>query len=148
MIFIRHPSRSKRTNRGDDLHQKVLRHKCIKKQKINMTSSTISKLVGGHEASPQVLQKKEFLQNQGFKVNKATFYQDNMRAILLEKNGSGTCSSRTKHIEIRYFFIQERIEKGDIGLEYCHTGKMVSDFMTKPLQGGILFEFRDRIMGM
>ena len=46
------------------------------------------------------------------------------------------------------FFIQDRIERGDIGLEYFYTDKMVEDFMTKPLQGGKLFEFRDHIMGM
>ena len=40
------------------------------------------------------------------------------------------------------------IEKGYISLEYCHTDKMVADFMTKPLQGKKFFKFRDRIMGM
>ena len=67
-----------------------------------------------------------------------------MIAMLLEKNRCVSSSSRTKHIEIKYFFIQDRIEKGDIGLEYCHTNKMVADFMPEPLQGEKIFEFRDR----
>ena len=41
-----------------------------KKQKINATSSTISELVGIHEASPQVLWTNAFLKNQGFEVTK------------------------------------------------------------------------------
>ena len=79
---------------------------------------------------------------------KSTLYQENMSAMLLEKNGRASSSSRTKHIDIKYFFIQDWIERGDIGLEYCHTENMVANFMTKPLQGKIIFEFRDRIMGM
>ena len=58
-----------------------------------------------------------------------------MIAMFLEKNRCVSSSSRTKHIEIKYFFIQDRIEKGDIGLEYCHTDNMVAYFMTKPIQG-------------
>ena len=112
-----------------------MRHKRIKKQRINATSSAISDLVGVHKVSPQVLWTRDFLLNQGFEVNKATLYQDNMTSMLLENNGRTTSSSRTKKIEIRYFFIQDRIEKGDIGLGYFHTDKMVADFMTNPLQG-------------
>ena len=37
----------------------------LKKRKINATISTIVKLIGVHEASPQVLCTKAFLQNQG-----------------------------------------------------------------------------------
>ena len=125
-----------------------MRHKRIKKKKINATCSTISKLVGVHEASQQVLWTKAFLQNQGLYVNKATLYQDNMSAMLLENNGRASSSSQIKNIEIRYFFIQDRIEKGDIGLDFCYTDKMVLEFMTKPLLGKTFFAFRDRIMRM
>ena len=46
------------------------------------------------------------------------------------------------------FFIQDRIEKGDIGLDYCHTDKMVANFMKNALQGKKFFKFRDCITGM
>ena len=71
-----------------------------------------------------------------------------MSAMLLKKNGRASSLIRTKHIETRYFFIQDRLEKGDIRLEYFHKDKMVTDFMTKPLQGKNFFDFRNRIMGM
>ena len=106
-----------------------------KKQKVNTTSFTISKVVGVHEASLQVLWTKVFLLNQGFEVSKSALFQDNMSAILLKNNRRTSISSRKKHIDIIYFFIQDRIEKGDIGLEYCHTNNIVADFITKPLQG-------------
>ena len=81
-------------------------------------------------------------------MDKVTLYQDNMSAMLLEKNGRVSSLSRTKHTEIRYLFIQDRLEKVDIGLEHSHTDKMVADFMTKPLQGKKFSGFRDRIKGM
>ena len=62
-------------------------------------------------------------------------YQDNMSAMLLKNNGRASSSSRIKHTEIRYFFIQGRIQKGDTGLEYCHTDKMVAEFIKKLIQG-------------
>ena len=84
-----------------------------KKKKINTTSSTISEVVGVHEASPQVLWMKDFFKNQGFEVKKATLYQDNMSAMLLKKNGRASSSSRKKHIEIRFFFNQISDRKGE-----------------------------------
>ena len=72
-----------------------------KKPKVNKTRSTISEVVGAHQASSQVLWAKEFLQNKGSEVNKATIYQINISAILLKTNGPASSSSRTKHIDIR-----------------------------------------------
>ena len=71
-----------------------------KKKKVNAASSTISELVWVHEASAQVLCTKVLLQNQGFEVNKSTLYQENMSAMMLEKNGRASSSIRTKHIDI------------------------------------------------
>ena len=88
-----------------------------KKKKVNTTSSTISEVVGVHKVSPQVLLTKAFLQKKLFEVNKATLYQDNMSAMLLENNGRASSPNQSRHIEIRYLFIQYRIEKGDIVLE-------------------------------
>ena len=71
-----------------------------------------------------------------------------MSAILLEKNGKALSSKRTKHIKIRYFFITDRVKKGDLSLAWCPTGDMIGDFMTKPLQGALFRNFRDQIMGV
>ena len=54
-------------------------------------------------------------------------YQDNQSAILLEKNGRASSSKKTKHLNIRYFFITDRIKKGELHIEYCPTDNMVAD---------------------
>ena len=67
--------------------------------------------------------------------------------MLLERNGKASSSKRTKHINVRYFFITDRISKGEVRVEWCPTKDMVADFMTKPLQGSVFRKFRDLIMG-
>ena len=41
--------------------------------------------------------------------------------------------SRTKHIEIRYHFIQDHVQKGDVELEFVNIEKQLADIFTKPL---------------
>ena len=40
------------------------------------------------------------------------------------------------------------IAKVDLKVEWCPTGDMVGDYMTKPLQGPLFCKFRDIIMGV
>lgn len=48
---------------------------------------------------------------------------------------------------MRYFFITDRISKGEVRVEWCPNKEMIADFMTKPLQGSAFKKFRDLIMG-
>ena len=68
-------------------------------------------------------------------------YKDNQSAILLEKNGHKSSSKQMRHLNIRYFSITDRINKGDLSVEYCPTFDMVGDFFTKPLQGKLFLKF-------
>ena len=73
--------------------------------------------------------------------------QDNKSSILLEQNGKASSSKRTRHINIRYFFITDRVNMKEISLHWCPTKEMVADFWTKPLQGSHFRKLRDYIMG-
>ena len=42
--------------------------------------------------------------------------------------------SRTKHIEIRHYFIMEHVQKGDIELFFVPTKNQLADIFTKPLE--------------
>jgi hypothetical protein len=55
---------------------------------------------------------------------------------------------RTKHIAVRYFFVADRIKAGELTAVWCPTGKMIADFLTKPLQGTMFKKFRDMLMGV
>jgi hypothetical protein len=117
------------------------------KQKLNTRSSTESKLVAVDDMMPSILWTRYFLKSQGYQVNDNIIFQDNKSAMLLERNGKTSSSKRTKHINVRYFFITDRISKGEVRVEWCPTKEMVADFLTKPLQGSAFRRFRDLIMG-
>ena len=87
------------------------------------------------------------MEAQGYKIDDNVLYQDNQSAMLLEKNGRGSSGKRTRHINVRYFFIADRVKSKEIRLEYCPTGIMVADYFTKPLQGQLFHKLRDMIMG-
>ena len=56
---------------------------------------------------------------------------DNTSAINLSKNLIQYF--RTKHIEIRHYFLRDHVQKGDIALESISTEKQLANIFTKPL---------------
>jgi hypothetical protein len=118
------------------------------KQKLNTRSSTESELVGVDDMMPSILWTRQFLKEQGYSVKDNVIFQDNKSTMLLERNGKSSSSKRTKHINVRYFFITDRISKGEVRVEWCPTNDMIADFMSKPLQGALFKKFRDLIMGV
>ncbi len=105
------------------------------KQKLNTKSSTESEIVGVDDMMPIVVWSRYFLMAQGYGVTQNLLLQDNQSSILLERNGKASSGKRTRHINIRYFFITDRVNMKEIEIEWCPTKEMVADFMTKPLQG-------------
>jgi hypothetical protein len=112
-----------------------------KKQNINTKSSTEAELVGASDMASQMLWTRYFLTAQGFKINQNILYQDNQSAMLLENNGTTSSGPKTRHINIQYFFIKDRVAKNEIHVMYCPTEQMVVDFHTKTLQGKKFLEF-------
>jgi hypothetical protein len=88
------------------------------------------------------------MEAQGYGIQENIVYQDNKSAILMEKNGKASRSKRTKHINIRYYFVTDRINKKELTVEWCPMGDMTGDYMTKPTQGALFKKFRDQIMGV
>jgi Reverse transcriptase (RNA-dependent DNA polymerase) len=118
------------------------------KQKLNTRSSTESELVAADDYMPNILWTNHFLDAQGYASAGTILYQDNQSAILLERNGRKSSSRRTKHLNVRYYFISDRIHNKDLTVEYCPTEEMVADYFTKPLQGKLFLKFRSTIMNL
>ena len=60
--------------------------------------------------------------------------QDNESAIKLAKNGLSS-ASRARHINIRYFWIKEQVDKGQVQVQYTPTEVMLANLFTKAVQG-------------
>jgi hypothetical protein len=114
---------------------------------LNTGSSTESEIVAVDDLILQILWVHLFLKAQGFAVSNNILYQDNKSAMLLEMNGQASSSKRTRHIEIRYYYVANRVTKGDSRVVWCPADEMIADFLTKPLQGKAFVKFQDLLMG-
>jgi hypothetical protein len=118
------------------------------KQKLNTRSSTETDIVGADDFTPAICGTRYFMKAQGYGVKDNVLFQDNKSSIILEKNGKDSSSKRTNHINIRYFFITDRVKKEEVSVVWCPTGDMIGDFVTKPFQGALFRKFRDQLMGV
>ncbi len=118
------------------------------KHKINTKSSTEVELVGVDDSLGYILSVQYFIQAQGYNMDTSLLYQDNMSAILLKMNRKTISSKCTKHIKVKYFFIQDKVSQGEITIDHCPTEQMWADTNTTPKQGLKLRIFRGHIMGI
>ena len=64
-------------------------------------------------------------------IDSIQLLKDNQAAIQVLRN-PGKFHPRTKHINIRYHFVRDEINKNDIEIKYIPTNDMIADFLTKP----------------
>jgi hypothetical protein len=122
-------------------------HARSSKQKLKTKSSTEAELVGLSEYIPYNIWLINFFKAQGYEIKHNIVYQDNQSAIRMAKNGRNSCTSNSRHIDIRYFFVKDRVDKGEFEIQYCPTYMMLANFFTKSLQGKAFRVYRDVVMG-
>ena len=120
----------------------------ISKQKLNTKSTTECEVVGASDYIPNIIWSELFLKHQGIILQSSMFNQDNQSSMKLELNGKRSCGPGSMHIDIRYFFMKNRLDTENINVVYCPTDEMLADFYTKPLQGNLFKKFRDVVMGL
>ena len=116
------------------------------KQKVNTRSSTEAELVSIDDVISKILWTKLFIEAQGFTINLNLVYRDNQSSMKLEENGKSSSGKRTRHFEIKYFYITDLIKRKQVTIEYCPTDEMIADYMTKPLTGMKFHIHRQKIM--
>lgn len=116
------------------------------KHKTNSRSSTEAELVSIDDILSKILWTKLFLQAQGFDVKENILLRDNQSSMKLEMNGKASSGKRTRHFNIKYFYITDLIERKEVSIKFCPTETMVADYMTKPLSGSKFHAFRKLIM--
>jgi hypothetical protein len=117
------------------------------KQDIVTKSASESEIVGTSDGATPVLWCREFVKSQGYALKPTIIFQDNMGVIALMTNGRSCKNCTTHYLNIRYFFIRDRIGMNDVVLSYCPTKRMLADLMTKPVTGNLFIALRDEMMG-
>ncbi|KAJ9538591.1 hypothetical protein OSB04_031324 [Centaurea solstitialis] len=102
-----------------------------KKQHCVSTSTAVAEYVAAASCCSQVLWMRTQLGDYGYNFNHIPIYCDSKIAIAI------TCNpvqhTRTKHIDIRYHFINDHVERGTIELYFVKTEYQLADLFTKPL---------------
>eukprot|EP00253_Pinus_taeda_P020682 PITA_20682 len=79
----------------------------------------------------------------GQALRPSVIYCDNQSCIKLAENP--VFHDRSKHIEIKYHFIRDYVQKGAVKLECISTNEQVADIFTKALPQGKHVYFRDKM---
>ncbi|KAM1553250.1 hypothetical protein ACFX1X_006215 [Malus domestica] len=104
------------------------------KQKNIATSTMMAEYMACFEATSQAVwigKFKEGMRVLNIVTNPLQILCDNTAAVFYSKNNKR--SSGTKHMNIKYKFIREKIKQGFIKISYIDTASMLADPLNKPL---------------
>jgi len=116
-------------------------------QKTTALSTTEAEIIAASEGAKELVWLKRLLSEllSDFSSKIPTLYIDNAGAIKLAKNPE--YHKRSKHIEVRHFYVRERYLKGDITIEHIDGRKQLADLLTKPIER-VRFEMLCREIGI
>ncbi|KAJ9545395.1 hypothetical protein OSB04_025102 [Centaurea solstitialis] len=101
-----------------------------RKQNCVSLSTAEAEYVAAACCCSQVLWMKTQLADFGYTMHRIPIYCDSKSAIQITANP--VQHSRTKHIDIRYHFIKDHVEKGNIELYFVESDYQLADLFTKP----------------
>ena len=117
------------------------------KQKINTKSTTKAELVAADDISNILMWSKLFLKAQGYNYD-VVLMQDNSSTKLLLENGRGSSTKRTRHLNIRYYYLHDCVKRGELDIKHCSTEDMIADYLSKPVQGKQFFKLHSLLMNL
>jgi hypothetical protein len=107
-----------------------------KKQSVTALSTAESEYYAMSEVVKEVLWLRMFLKELKLHdwVKNATVIKcDNQSAMMFAENGLD--SENSKHIDIRYCFVEQCVERGEIEFQYVKSAENIADLFTKVLSG-------------
>jgi hypothetical protein len=115
-------------------------------QPVISTSSTEAEFVAACDAGKIALYLRSILAELGIPQTQATvLYEDNVGAQLMANAGQPT--KRTRHMDIKFFALQDWVEHDLLVLERIDTSVNCSDALTKPNNRILFNRHLDRLMG-
>jgi hypothetical protein len=106
-------------------------------------STTEAEFVAAADATKEAVWFQQLLSELGIDARSTTIYCDNQSAIALVNNP--TFHQRTKHIDVRLFYIRELQESKKVNIVYLNTEQQIADILTKPLAAPRFEKLRDAL---
>ena len=114
---------------------------CSKKQGTFAKSTTDAEYVALSQATQEAIYLRKLLADLGYKADLPTvLYEGIQGAIEISRNPR--FHNRTKHIDVTFHFVRERIASNEIRVVYCPSIDMLADIMTKGLTKSRLEKLR------
>jgi hypothetical protein len=101
-----------------------------KQNSVALSTAKAEYIAAGH-CCVQLLWMRQTLRDYGYKLTKVPLLCDNESAIRMADNLVE--HNHTKHIVIRYHFLRDHQQWGDIEIAYINTKDQLTDIFTKPL---------------
>jgi hypothetical protein len=116
-----------------------------KKQRVVALSTCEAELYAESAAIQEVLWLRGLMEELGLHVQTGSIvYGDNQSTIAVSENGVKT--ERTKHVDVKYHFVTETVERGAIKLRWIPTTQQQADIFTKALAAPVFELLRKKIM--
>ena len=114
-----------------------------KKQSCVATSTAEAEYISTSENLKKILWIRNILKEL-INYNKTiTIYTDNLASKTTIENGE--INTKLKHIDIRFHFNKDNIDKKIVKLEYIDTNNMLADILTKNTNGTKILNFTNKI---
>ena len=113
------------------------------RQVVVATSTTESEIIAATEATKEVIWLKRLFSDVMKLKHTPVLQVDNSAAVKLAQNPE--FHRRTKHIDVKYFFVREKVVDRSIEICQISTEHQVADVMTKPLDRVRLTYMCDRM---
>ena len=106
---------------------------CSSKKQASITKSTTeAEYVALSQTTQEAIWMRRLLSDIGCNSEEpTTMYEDNQGAIEISKNAR--FNNRTKHIDVRFHFIREKVSTNEVRVIYLPTEDMLADIMSKGL---------------
>ena len=107
-------------------------------------STTKAEYIAACSASCEAVWMQKLLSNLfDLELEATCIFCDNQSYVKLSK--SLVFHDKSKHIEIKYHYIQDMVQRGAVKLQYVATDEQIADVLTKPL-ARVKFEyFREKL---
>jgi hypothetical protein len=101
-----------------------------RKQSIVALSTSEAEYVAISDATREGVWLRQLYFDMGVQMGPTVIWEDNQTCINMTEVSS---SKRSKHIDIKYHYIREKIQNEEIKVKYLQTTEMIADILTKPL---------------
>jgi hypothetical protein len=113
-----------------------------KQNSVALSTAEVEYIAAGH-CCAQLIWMRQTLRDYGNKLSKVPLLCDNKSAIHMADNPVE--HSPTKHIDIKYHFLRDHQQNGDIEIAYVNIQNQIADSFTKPLDEKTFSKLRNEL---